>query len=197
MVAVAAVVIVALSVVALAAFLLYRYSSRADRSSRHSVSPNMKITRLTVNGKPRMPDFTDGKTVVYILKEGAQKSLWIRQVATNSNIQIVAPAEANIGRNLLWTATSSTTKAYDKDTPQGALFQVPAFGGVPRKILSNIASPIALSPDGSRFAFIRNDNAATGEDQLIVANADQFRRKQNWLRARETLSFVGRVELVA
>jgi serine/threonine protein kinase len=51
-IAVAAVAIVALSVVVLAAVLLYRYSPRADISSRrNSVSPNMKITRLTVNGK--------------------------------------------------------------------------------------------------------------------------------------------------
>ena len=170
-----AVVIVALSVVVLAAFLLYRYSPRADSSARkNSVSPNMKITRLTVNGKTQNAAISpDGKTVVYVLKEGGQKSLWIRQVATNSNIQIVAPSEANIGRETFSPDGNYVYyQGYDKDNPQGALFQVPAFGGVPRRILSNITSVIALSPDGSRFAFIRNDNVATGEDQLIVANAD-------------------------
>src|SRR6185295_11726926 len=63
-------------------------------------------------------------------------------------------------------------QAEDKQNPQGILLQVPAFGGAPRKIVSNIDSPIAFSPDGSRFAFIRNDNAATGEDHLMIANAD-------------------------
>ena len=174
-IAAAAIVIVALSVVGVAAILLYRYLPRADSSARkNSVSPNMKITRLTVNGKTQNAAISpDGKTVVYVLREGGQKSLWIRQVATNSNIQIVAPSETNIGRETFSPDGNFVYyQAFDKDNPQGALFQVPAFGGVPRKILSNVASVIALSPDGSRFAFIRNDNAATGEDQLIVANAD-------------------------
>jgi eukaryotic-like serine/threonine-protein kinase len=138
------------------------------------ISPNMKITRLTVNGKVDNAAISpDGKTVVYVLKEGGQKSLWIRQVATNSNVQIVPPAPVNIGRETFSPDGAYVYyHAFDKDNPQGALFQVAALGGVPRKILSNIASIIALSPDGSRFAFIRNDQVATGEDQLIVANAD-------------------------
>jgi len=172
---VAAVVIVALSVVGLAAFLLYRYSPRADSSARkNSVSANMKIVRLTVNGKTENAAISpDGKTVVYVLKDGGQKSLWIRQVATNSNVQIVPPAPVNIGRETFSPdGTYVYYQAFDKDNPQGALFQVAALGGVPRKILSNIASVITFSPDGNRIAFTRNDNAATGEDQLIVANAD-------------------------
>src|SRR5262249_13361987 len=56
--------------------------------------------------------------------------------------------------------------------PNGALYQVPSLGGVPRLVLKNIASPITFSPDSKRIAFIRNDEAATGEDQLIVSNAD-------------------------
>ncbi|HWP55235.1 MAG TPA: protein kinase, partial [Pyrinomonadaceae bacterium] len=174
-VAVAAVVTVALSVVGLAAFLLYLYSPRADSSARkNSVSANMKIVRLTVNGKTENAAISpDGKTVVYVLKDGGQKSLWIRQVATNSNVQIVPPAPVNIGRETFSPdGTYVYYQAYDKDNPQGALFQVAALGGVPRKILSNIASVITFSPDGNRIAFTRNDNAATGEDQLIVANAD-------------------------
>jgi serine/threonine protein kinase/Tol biopolymer transport system component len=174
-IAVAALVTVALSVVGVAAFLLYRYAPRAESSTRrNSVSPNMKMTRLTANGKTQNAAISpDGKTVVYVLKDGGQKSLWIRQVATNSNIQIVAPSETNIGRETFSPDGNYVYyQAFDKDNPQGALFQVPAFGGVPRKILSNVASVIALSPDGSRLAFIRNDNVATGEDQLIVANAD-------------------------
>jgi eukaryotic-like serine/threonine-protein kinase len=176
-IAVAAIVLIAgVAVVGIGGAIVFRYyGSRGDSASKLPARPsNIKMTRLTVNGKTQDAAISpDGKTVVYVLLDGGKKSLWIRQVATSSNIQIVAPSEANIGRETFSPDGNYVYyQASDKDNPGGALFQVPAFGGVPRKILSNIASVIALSPDGRRFAFIRNDNAATGEDQLIVANAD-------------------------
>ena len=107
-------------------------------------------------------------------------------------------SEANIGRETFSPDGNYVYyQAYDKDNPQGALFQVPAFGGVPRKILSNITSVIALSPDGSRFAFIRNDNVATGEDQLIVANADGSNESKLAARKGDAFFLDERVELVA
>jgi Tol biopolymer transport system component len=57
---------------------------------------------------------------------------------------------------------------------------------VPRKIISKIDSPIAFSPDGSRFAFIRNDNAATGEDHLMIANVDGSNEKKLAIRKGDT-----------
>jgi len=168
-------VLLGLVVVGAAALLIYRYSGPAEKTARtNSGRPNMKITRLTVNGKTENAAISpDGKTVVYVLRDGGQRSLWIRQVATNSNIQIVPPSEMILGRETFSPDGNYIYyPGFDKDNVQGALFQVPALGGVPRKILSNIASTITFSPDGSRIAFIRNDNAATGEDQLIVANAD-------------------------
>lgn len=150
---------------------------------------NMKIARLTANGKTENAAISpDGKTVVYVLRDGGQRSLWIRQVATSSNIQIVPPSEMEIGRQTFSPDGAYIYyPAYDKQNPQGVLLQTTAFGGSPRKILSNIAGPISFSPDGSRFAFIRNDNVATGEDQLIIANADGSNEKK--LAARKGDAF--------
>jgi len=178
-------VIVAVAALALAfifvivgIIVVYKLGGRT--SSSKSVLPakgpaqNMKISRLTVNGKAENAAISpDGKTVVYVVREGGQRSLWIRQVATNSNVQIVAPAETLIGRQ---TFSPDGNYVYyyaqDKVNLKGALFQVPALGGTPRRILTDIGSPIAFSPDGSRISFLRNDNAGSGEDQLIIANAD-------------------------
>jgi len=63
---------------------------------------------------------------------------------------------------------------------------VPAFGGAPRKIVSNVESSISFSPDGSRFAFTRNDQAATGEDHLMIANADGSNEKKLAARKGDT-----------
>jgi Tol biopolymer transport system component len=180
--------IVVVAVVGIGGVILFRYS-RDPANKPAARRSDMKITRLTVNGKTQNAAISpDGKTVVYVLLDGGQKSLWIRQVATNSNVQIVPPAQVSIGRETFSPdGTYVYYQAYDKDNPQGVLFQVPAFGGVPRKILSNIVSPITFSPDGSRIAFVRNDNVATGEDQLIVANADGS--NENKLAARKGDAF--------
>jgi sugar lactone lactonase YvrE len=37
----------------------------------------------------------------------------------------------------------------------GTLYRIPVIGGSPQKLRENFASPIALSPDGKRFAFVR------------------------------------------
>jgi serine/threonine protein kinase len=175
-----AVVIVGVVIVlSLAGFGIYKYVTQ-KAAPRTPSAANMKITRLTVNGKTSNAAISpDGKTVVYVLKEGALRSLWIRQVATNSNVQIVAPSEMIIGRETFSPDGNYVYyQAENKENPNGALFQVAAFGGTPRTILSNIGSPISFSPDGSRITFVRNDNAATGEDHLMVANADGTGERQ-------------------
>ena len=182
---------VAIALVAAGVIGVWVYKSRnsAGPDRKPVISSNMKITRLTTSGKVSNAAISpDGKTVVYVLNDGGKKSLWIRQVATSSNIQIVPPTEVNIGRETFSPdGTYVYYQAFDKENPRGILLQVPAFGGVPRKIITNIAGPITFSPDGSRVAFIRNDNVATGEDQLIIANADGTNEKK--LAARKGDAF--------
>lgn len=159
----------------IAGYFFYRSFRPAENlASKNAGAPNMKFTRLTTNGKTENAAISpDGKTVVYVVRDGAQRSLWIRQVATSSNVQIVQPSEARIGRQTFSPDGNYVYyKAVDKDNPNGALFQVPALGGTPRKILTNIASPVGFSPDGNRITFMRDDSVATGETQLIVANVD-------------------------
>ncbi|HEX8846308.1 MAG TPA: protein kinase [Pyrinomonadaceae bacterium] len=151
-------------------------SSQSAQTANPKTAParDMKITRLTTSGKISNAAISpDGKYVVYAMREGGQESLWMRQVATGSIVQIVAPTEATIGRQ---TFSPDGNYVYyiirEQSNPSGALYQVPVLGGTPRKILVNIGSPIAFSPDGSRITFVRNDTVASGEDQLMVANSD-------------------------
>src|SRR4029453_11064210 len=57
------------------------------------------------------------------------------------------------------------------------LYQVPTLGGASRKIIENVGSPITLSPDGTRLAFLRT-NVPGGETALVVANADGTGERQ-------------------
>ena len=55
------------------------------------------------------------------------------------------------------------------DTPLGTLYQVPVLGGVPRRIMAGVTSPVTFSPDGKQLAFVR---PSSSESDLIVANSD-------------------------
>jgi Tol biopolymer transport system component len=61
---------------------------------------------------------------------------------------------------------------HEKDRPSvGLLYQIPVLGGVPRLIVTDIDSSISFSPDGRRFAFVRNVSAAK-KTSVMTADAD-------------------------
>lgn len=96
-------------------FALYKFG-RQDKTA--ATSAQMKIERLTTNGRSSDAAISpDGKYVVYILNEGGQRSLWTRQVATTSNVQIIPPADVGYGGlYFLPTATTSTLLREKKRT---------------------------------------------------------------------------------
>jgi Tol biopolymer transport system component len=60
---------------------------------------------------------------------------------------------------------------FDDNNPNGTLFEIPVLGGTPRKIFSDLATPVAFSPDGKKLTFVRQYHAV-GEEALIISNAD-------------------------
>jgi Tol biopolymer transport system component len=51
------------------------------------------------------------------------------------------------------------------------VYQVPVLGGTPRRIIDDVDTPLAFSPDGKQFAFIRGYQRL-GESVLFIASAD-------------------------
>ncbi len=132
-----------------------------------------KFTRLTTSGKASGVAISpDGKYVVHVQDDGGQQSLWTRQVATQSNVEIVAPAARNYtGLSFSPDGDFIYYRVFSQEFSQGALFQVPTLGGTPKKLLENVsASPVTFSPDGKQFAFVRP--APGKESALMIANAD-------------------------
>jgi serine/threonine protein kinase/Tol biopolymer transport system component len=173
--------IVVAGVVALVGYWLYKIASRplpnrGEQSYRQSDRrPDMKVSRLTSNGKTWSASISpDGRYAVYVMESEGKPSIWVRQISTSSNVQIVPAAEDTTYASTVFSRDGEYVYYLfkDKNTPQGALYQIPVLGGTPRKILTNISSAITFSPDGKRISFMRDDTAASGEDQLIVVNAD-------------------------
>jgi TolB protein len=57
------------------------------------------------------------------------------------------------------------------DVPNRTLYRVPLFGGEVKKLLNDVETGVAFSPDGKQIAFRRGSNERR-ETLMIVANAD-------------------------
>ena len=133
----------------------------------------MRMTRLTNTGKAQRAAIApDGRYVAHVVNEGGQWSLWLRQVATASNVQIVPPAPSFYG-GVTFSPDGSYVyySVYERMHGVAALWRVPAIGGAPRRILNDVDSAVSFSPDGSRFVFVRNVMDPS-EGHLVAANAD-------------------------
>ena len=154
------------------------------RSQRRSVAfENHTFRRLTNAGNTADAVISpDGKYVAHVVDDGKQQSLWIRQVSTSSDIEIQPPANPKY-EGLTFSKDSDYIFYNRRDTAVGSadLYMIPVLGGSPRRILADLISPIALSPDGRRIAFVRRYPAG-GETALMVANSDGSGEQQAAVR---------------
>ena len=152
-------------------FSIYFYLN--SRPNARTPFQNMQVRRFTASGKAsRAAISPDGKYVVHVLSDLGKQSLLIRQVTDSNNVEIVPPADI-FYRGLTFSnnGTSIYFIAQERTDPIQSLYQVPVLGGNPKKLLRDIDSPVAISPDGKQLAFIRRLRGK-GEDQLMLANAD-------------------------
>ncbi len=136
----------------------------------------MKIERLTTNGKSTTAAISpDGKYVVYSADEGGGQSLWLRQVAASSNVQIIPPATDAYYWGLTFTPDSTYinfVKAEFEKNVSWSFIQMPVLGGTQKILLTGLEGGVSYSPDGKQFAFIRDEYPTTEESSLLIANAD-------------------------
>jgi TolB protein len=135
---------------------------------------SFKFERLTAVGKAgRGASISpDGKLVVYTMIEGAQHSLWTTVLATKSRVNLVPPGEvSHLGNTTFSPDSNYVYYRVQEKSGQTTLYQIPALGGTPKKLLTNIQGSVSFAPDRSQFAYVR---AApdTGRNQVVVVNAD-------------------------
>jgi serine/threonine protein kinase len=130
----------------------------------------------------------DGKFLAEVKNDGGQRTLWIRNIATNTDTQILSafPSEY-LG---LTFSPDANYLYFTRGTPEnslvGRLYTMPVFGGTPRQLIEDVDSAPSLSPDGSRLAYLRwmpdlKDHYSEiriadkdgGNDQLLYTSPDK------------------------
>jgi eukaryotic-like serine/threonine-protein kinase len=168
----AAGVLIALVVVAAAGYGVYSlFHSKPAAPPFHSFS----ISRITDNAKSfRAAISPDGKYLLTQVEDAGKQSIWLRHLPTNSNTQVVAPADVNYrgldfspdGNYIYFReARTSARDVFD-------LYRAPVLGGTPQLVVHDIDTDITFSPDGKRIAYERDNDPEVGKFQILAANPD-------------------------
>jgi DNA-binding winged helix-turn-helix (wHTH) protein/Tol biopolymer transport system component len=130
--------------------------------SRAATSPVLSVPfsseKLSTNGNVFSAAVSpDGKMVVYSNRAGGKQSVWIRQLESANNIQIIPPSDDSYYAFAFSPAAdflyfSRRAKGTDEQTE---IYRVSILGGVPTRIAAQTQGWLSVSPDGEKISFVR------------------------------------------
>jgi serine/threonine protein kinase len=162
--------IAALAVLAAAGFGVY--------SILHRPAPtpfqNFTIAQVTNSSKAVVTAISsDGKYLLTVMDDKGLNSLWLRNVATGSDTQIVPPS-ATIP-NVAFSPDGNYVyfrKALNGINSDFNIYRTPILGGTPQEVAQDVDSTVTFSPDGGRMAYFRGNDPETGKYRLLSAKLD-------------------------
>jgi len=167
-----AALIVVLALAGAAAYGIYAFLHRAVPASFQSFS----VTQITNSGNAAFAAISpDGKFISIVKNEAGKKSLWLRNIPTNGDTQIIPPSANNYYQSVSFSPDGNFIyfrAAIDNTLTRTNLYRVTVLGGTPQVIVRNIDSQVTFSPDAKRMAYTRNNFPETGKWQLLAANID-------------------------
>ncbi len=161
---------VALVVLAAAGFGVYSMLHRASSTPFQ----NFTISQVTNSSKAVVSAISaDGKYLLTVMDDKGLNSLWLRNIATASDTQIVPPS-ASIP-NVAFSPDGNYVyfrKAENSINSDFSIYRTPVLGGAPTKIVNDVDSSVAFSPDGTRMAYFRANDPETGKVWLLSSKLD-------------------------
>lgn len=158
---------------AIAAFVILGVTRLRDgghagsRITARSIRTTIIPIRGLVIGLAMSPD---ARFMAYSQLSDGNRSLWVRQLATGSDVQLLAPPLLRPPNHLSFSPDGNFLY-YVMGDPQrngvNDLFAIPTLGGTPRRRATDVDSRASFSPDGRRICFTRGVPDVS-EDRLIV-----------------------------
>jgi serine/threonine protein kinase len=160
-------ILVGIAVLAAAAYGIYALFNRR----RPAAFENISVTKVTETGKAALVAISpDGKYILNVVRDAGQESLWLRNLPTDSDTQVIPPAEVNYA-HLRFSPDGNYiyfTRSEPGSTELNYLYRAPVLGGTPQKLVTDIDSNITFSPDGRQIAYFRFNNPETGKELLLL-----------------------------
>jgi Tol biopolymer transport system component len=175
--------VVVLALLAAAGFAVWRLWPRPvpfTTVSLSQITNTGTLERIALSG--------DGKFLAEIKNDNGQRTLWVRNIATNTDTQILtAFPNEYVGLNFSPDANYLYfTRGTADNVALHSLFVMPVFGGTPRQLIHDVDSAASLSPDGSHFVYLRltpehkdhfseihSADKDGGDDQILYTSGNQ------------------------
>jgi eukaryotic-like serine/threonine-protein kinase len=167
----AAIVAVAVILLIAGGFGIYSFLTRSGPTPFQ----NFTITQVTNTGKAEKAAISpDGKYILNVQNDNGLQSLWLRNIPTGSDTQILAPAPA-VYSSLIFSPDGNYIyfrQAGISTQSEWELYRAPVLGGTPQRVVHDVDTGVAFSPDGHRMAYARGNDPELGKYRLLAANLD-------------------------
>ena len=175
--ALAGIIVLVLLLIAGAAYGLYTLLGKKPAAAPFQT---FDVSQVTNTGKALFAAISpDGKYVVSVTDEAGKSSLWLRNIPTGSNTQILPP-----GTEALASAAFSPDgnyifyrRAVDATAASFLLARMPVLGGTPQVVVRDVDRGPTFSPDGKRIAYMRGNDPDVGKYRILSANVDGSEEK--------------------
>ncbi len=147
-------------------------------SARSQPFQSIKITKVSGTHNARIGAMSpDGNYMAYVVNNEGNEALWLRHLASESNVQIVPPQPVQYsalrfspdGSHIYY---SHTLPASGPASQEYDLYRIPVLGGTPQLLVKDVDTDPSFSPDGGRFVFLRANDPDPGKFHVLIANAD-------------------------
>lgn len=149
------------------------------------------LQQVTTNGQAELLSASpSGKFLAYVRDMGDYQTLWLHDVATNSETML-SPQGA---RDTITAVTFAPDEEHIFYVSSSRLVRMPVLGGKPELILDDVIGKtnVAISPDGKYAAFLRPSADRDGGTDLMSANLED--RSENILAtSQDPRQFYSRV----
>jgi len=152
---------------------------------RQGVVPfrTFSITQLTNNGKLLDTAISpDGRFLLSVQRDNGKQSLWLRNIPTGSDTQVVPPSES-IFVSLRFSPDGNFIYFRQNTVGQADfnLIRVPLFGGSPTVLVRDADGGPEFSSDGKKIVYSRYNDPEVGKWRLLEANADGENERVLWV----------------
>jgi serine/threonine protein kinase/Tol biopolymer transport system component len=143
----------------------------------HTPFQKFTVIQVTNSGKAaRAAISPDGRYVLSVMDDNGLQSLWLRNVPTGSDTQVIPPSASQYESlafspdgNYIYFRKAQTTAGF---IGYYNLYRSPVLGGTPQTVVRDLDSEIAFSPDGQRIAYVRDNDPEVGKYRILTASLE-------------------------
>jgi Tol biopolymer transport system component len=167
-----------IAVLATGAFYYFKiYKPEKPAPAKHSSEDafmQMQISPVTTTGNIHSVTISrDGKFLAYTQDSKEGHAIWVRQLGTGSTAKVVPGTEASELSDIVFSPDGNYLyyRSQLEGSGLGILWKVPSLGGTSEKLVTDVDSAVAFSPDAKRIAWIRI-SSKTNSSAVYLSDAN-------------------------